>query len=156
MAWRVARLVEMRLEVAPTKRVMYVGSRNAETQSAQREAGSHEARSQKPIPGFLVSCSTLSLLNLSALRASAFPQFFPSVRPKCAWKSHLQSAGSAARSVLGPGPAGFVFGELGGEALGIDAGDSGGGFLGLFDGSGGFGVVAVGGQHRSPDLEVDR
>jgi len=55
------------------------GSRNAETQSTQREAGRHEAMKPGIRSPFLVSRSTPSLLNLSALRASAFPQFFPSV-----------------------------------------------------------------------------
>jgi len=35
---------------------------------------------QRLVPGFLVPCSTLSLLDLSVLRGSALPQFFPSDR----------------------------------------------------------------------------
>jgi len=51
------------------------GAEHAEGSGSRLLAGSHEAKNQKPFSGFLVSCWSLSLLNLGVLRASAFPLF---------------------------------------------------------------------------------
>jgi len=77
---RFARWVGVRLEVAPTNRVTCVGSRNAETQSTQREAGSHQAMKPGLRSPFLASWSPVPLPPSSTLAPSAPLRFLSSSR----------------------------------------------------------------------------